>query len=191
MSKRQHFTTCASLSIPNLNSPVQYFTLISRRVPTAQGAAITTVLHLITLCLQARTVHRLLCTGHWSPHPHPAVTLRCSLVGNILFCSSFWHLVYLLNFMWSCATLKDLEQRPVLNKMNYSLKLLQNSLSEITSPCGTICGMCLQTAIIGNNSSKANKTTAQKLTAVCWKTCCEQSCTIKQGTNYLFTLLHK
>lgn len=37
--------TCSSLSIPNLNSPEQYFTLISRGAPTAQGAAITTVLH--------------------------------------------------------------------------------------------------------------------------------------------------
>lgn len=32
--------------------------------------------------------------------------------------------------MWFCATLEDLEQGPVLNKVNYSLKLLQKSLSE-------------------------------------------------------------
>lgn len=122
--------TCASLSAPNLNSPVQYFTLISRGVPTAQGAAIPTVLDPHHPCLQARTLHRLLCTGHCSPHPHPAVMLRWSLVRNTLFCSSFWHLVWLLNFPWFCATLEDLEQKPVLNKVNYSLKLLQNSLSE-------------------------------------------------------------
>lgn len=32
--------------------------------------------------------------------------------------------------MWFRATLEDLEQKPVLNKVNYSFKLLQNSLLE-------------------------------------------------------------
>lgn len=32
--------------------------------------------------------------------------------------------------MWFHAALEDLEQRPVLNKVNYSFKLLQNSLLE-------------------------------------------------------------
>uniref|UniRef100_A0A803W3R0 Mal, T cell differentiation protein 2 n=1 Tax=Ficedula albicollis TaxID=59894 RepID=A0A803W3R0_FICAL len=73
--------------------------------------------------------------------------------------------------------------------VNWNQALLQNSLLEITSPRGTIYGMCLHR--IGNKSSKANKTTTQKLTAVSWKTCCEKSCTIKQGTNYLFTFINK
>lgn len=32
--------------------------------------------------------------------------------------------------MWFRATLEDLEEKPVLNKVNYSFKLLQNSLLE-------------------------------------------------------------
>lgn len=35
-----------------------------------------------------------------------------------------------MNFTWFRATLEDLEQKPVLNKVNYSFKLLQNSLLE-------------------------------------------------------------